>query len=158
MISLDMHQDTLQPFFIESWSYSSALSVFELCENLASGLEMNKLTKINHNAVKGELIEIARHQVSYNYDLKTALVDAFLTSLISSELKMNICLPNHPFRWHCQPNGQRKTGTASDCQAKYQTRNCWQPWTIKRNSTSCTSEQLRKQSDFAHLLGGGNLR
>ncbi|PSR94078.1 hypothetical protein PHLCEN_2v4506 [Hermanssonia centrifuga] len=56
-------ESELPPYFVESWTYSSALSVVEQCNAWAVGLEFNKATTANFNAVKGELEELARHQL-----------------------------------------------------------------------------------------------
>ncbi|KAI0797709.1 trafficking protein particle complex subunit 10 [Abortiporus biennis] len=56
-------EGSLPPFFIECWSYGSALSVVEQCDIWASGKEMDKTTLANFNAAKGELVELARHQL-----------------------------------------------------------------------------------------------
>ncbi|CAL1704950.1 unnamed protein product [Somion occarium] len=56
-------EEILPTHFIESWTYSSALSVVEQCDAWATGLEMNKATIASFNAVKGELVELARHQL-----------------------------------------------------------------------------------------------
>ncbi|OBZ75937.1 Trafficking protein particle complex subunit 10 [Grifola frondosa] len=55
-------EDTLPRFFIESWQYSSALSVVEQCDTWVSSLELSKPTLASFNATKGELVEHARHQ------------------------------------------------------------------------------------------------
>ncbi|KAI0362291.1 hypothetical protein OH77DRAFT_1416520 [Trametes cingulata] len=54
---------TLPPFFIESWIYSSALSVVDQCDEWARPLELDKTSLTFFNAAKGELIELARHQL-----------------------------------------------------------------------------------------------
>ncbi|KAI0082757.1 hypothetical protein K474DRAFT_1681152 [Panus rudis PR-1116 ss-1] len=56
-------ENTLPQYFIESWTYSSALSVVEQCDAWATGWEMDKTTAISFAAVKGELVELARHQL-----------------------------------------------------------------------------------------------
>lgn len=59
----NISQDSLPRFFVESWTYSSALSVVEQCDAWAKGLEFPKIALANFNALKGELMELARHQV-----------------------------------------------------------------------------------------------
>ncbi|KIP08175.1 hypothetical protein PHLGIDRAFT_88626 [Phlebiopsis gigantea 11061_1 CR5-6] len=56
-------QDQLAPHFVESWTYSSALSVIEQANVWAKPLELNKASMSAFNAVKGELVELARHQL-----------------------------------------------------------------------------------------------
>ncbi|KAI0957407.1 hypothetical protein AcW1_005812 [Taiwanofungus camphoratus] len=56
-------EDTLPPFFVESWTYSSALSVVDQCDSWASPLGPGKATLASFNATKGELLELARHQL-----------------------------------------------------------------------------------------------
>ena len=57
-------QDTLPPFFIESWIYSSALSVVDQADEWASSLQLDKTALASFNAAKGELVELARSQVT----------------------------------------------------------------------------------------------
>ncbi|KAF8061615.1 trafficking protein particle complex subunit 10 [Lyophyllum atratum] len=54
---------TLPPFFVESWIYSSALSVVEYCDNWASGFSVVGPKLNSFNAAKGELLELARIQL-----------------------------------------------------------------------------------------------
>ncbi|KAI9065113.1 hypothetical protein FKP32DRAFT_1674998 [Trametes sanguinea] len=56
-------EDTLPPFFIESWIYSSALSVVDQCDDWARPLELPKNELASFNAAKGELVELARQQL-----------------------------------------------------------------------------------------------
>lgn len=67
-------QITLPPFFVESWAYSSALSVVEQCDLWSSALTMegNKLAAFN--AGKGELLELARNQVRLHRFMTSALL------------------------------------------------------------------------------------
>ena len=60
-----MLQDSLPKYFVESWTFSSALSVVDQCDVWAKGLEFPKVALANFNALKGELMELARHQVFY---------------------------------------------------------------------------------------------
>ncbi|ETW85992.1 hypothetical protein HETIRDRAFT_309755 [Heterobasidion irregulare TC 32-1] len=55
-------EDTLPQYFVESWIYSSALSVVEDTEPWARGLEASSLTAFN--ASKAELLELARNQLT----------------------------------------------------------------------------------------------
>ncbi|KAI0093548.1 trafficking protein particle complex subunit 10 [Irpex rosettiformis] len=59
----EVEDELLPPFFIEAWSYSSALSVVDQCDNWAKSLQLDKHALISFNAVKGELVELARHQL-----------------------------------------------------------------------------------------------
>lgn len=61
---MNIVQDTLPPCFIESWIYSSALSVVDQCDEWARPLELGKATLAPFSAAKGELVELARHQVA----------------------------------------------------------------------------------------------
>ncbi|KAG6865627.1 hypothetical protein C0991_000914 [Blastosporella zonata] len=54
---------TLPQFFIESWIYSSALSVVEYCDNWASGFSISDSKLNSFNAAKGELLDLARTQL-----------------------------------------------------------------------------------------------
>ncbi|KAG6918038.1 hypothetical protein DXG01_016893 [Tephrocybe rancida] len=54
---------TLPPFFIESWIYSSALSVVEYCDNWAEGFSITGSKLNSFNAAKGELLDLARTQL-----------------------------------------------------------------------------------------------
>ncbi|KAI0636805.1 trafficking protein particle complex subunit 10 [Trametes polyzona] len=56
-------ENTLPPFFIESWIYSSALSVVDQCDEWARPFELNKSAQAAFSAAKGELVELARHQL-----------------------------------------------------------------------------------------------
>ncbi|CDO72874.1 hypothetical protein BN946_scf185002.g59 [Trametes cinnabarina] len=56
-------EDTLPPFFIESWIYSSALSVVDQCDEWARPLELAKNQLAAFSAAKGELVELARLQL-----------------------------------------------------------------------------------------------
>lgn len=60
-------QNDIPPYFIESWMYSSALSTVDHCDTCSKSLEMSKAVLTSFNAVKGELIELARHQVRINF-------------------------------------------------------------------------------------------
>jgi hypothetical protein len=55
---------TLPEYFVESWTYSSALSVVEQCDNWANGLKLESSAQAAIHASKGELLELARNQVS----------------------------------------------------------------------------------------------
>lgn len=52
-------------FFVESWTYSSALSVVEQCDTWANTLKLESVALASFNAGKGELLELARNQVSF---------------------------------------------------------------------------------------------
>ncbi|KAK7693660.1 hypothetical protein QCA50_003229 [Cerrena zonata] len=56
-------ENTLPLYFVEAWTYSSALSVVDQCDAWSMGLEMSKAAQASLNAVKGELVELARHQL-----------------------------------------------------------------------------------------------
>lgn len=56
-------QGRLPKFFIESWTYSSALSVVDQCDAWAGPSEFDKLTSSNFRAAKGELMQLAANQV-----------------------------------------------------------------------------------------------
>ena len=64
--STDAHdQDELPHYFVESWTFSSVMSVVEQIDAWAKPLKFTKPINMSFNAVKGELIELARNQVSY---------------------------------------------------------------------------------------------
>jgi hypothetical protein len=56
-------QETLPEYFVESWTYSSALSVVDQCDSWAAGLSLQGSKLATFNAGKGELLELARNQV-----------------------------------------------------------------------------------------------
>ncbi|KIM80718.1 hypothetical protein PILCRDRAFT_821974 [Piloderma croceum F 1598] len=56
-------EPTLPEYFIESWTYSSALSVVEQCDSWANGLKLDSSTQATLHASKGELLELARNQL-----------------------------------------------------------------------------------------------
>ncbi|KAL0580266.1 hypothetical protein V5O48_001771 [Marasmius crinis-equi] len=61
---------TLPPFFVESWIYSSALSVVEQCDVWVSDLALDPSIS-PYNAGKAELIQLARNQAR----IKSAYLD-----------------------------------------------------------------------------------
>ncbi|TFK43010.1 trafficking protein particle complex subunit 10 [Crucibulum laeve] len=54
---------SLAPFFIQSWKYSSALSVVEQCDKWVTTYKLESAKTPAFNAGKGELLEIARTQL-----------------------------------------------------------------------------------------------
>ncbi|KII88634.1 hypothetical protein PLICRDRAFT_110377 [Plicaturopsis crispa FD-325 SS-3] len=56
-------ENTIPEFFIESWTYSSALSVVAQCDDWAQAYHFEGHNLISFNAVKGELLELARNQL-----------------------------------------------------------------------------------------------
>ncbi|KAJ7582878.1 trafficking protein particle complex subunit 10 [Mycena floridula] len=56
-------ENTLPKFFVESWTYSSALSVVEQCDIWASSLNLEGSKLATFNAGKAELLELARDQL-----------------------------------------------------------------------------------------------
>jgi hypothetical protein len=62
--SSDVLQATLPEHFVESWTYSSALSVVDQCDSWTSGLKLEGSAQAAFFASKGELLELARNQVS----------------------------------------------------------------------------------------------
>lgn len=48
---------------MESWIYSSALNVVDECEKWAELFDLDASSSASFNAVKGELLELARIQV-----------------------------------------------------------------------------------------------
>ncbi|KAJ7940762.1 trafficking protein particle complex subunit 10 [Mycena leptocephala] len=56
-------EETLPEFFVESWTYSSALSVVDQCDSWAAGLSLQGSKLATFNAGKGELLELARNQL-----------------------------------------------------------------------------------------------
>ncbi|KAF9466293.1 trafficking protein particle complex subunit 10 [Collybia nuda] len=56
-------EKNLAPFFLQSWTYSSALSVVSQCDQWASTLDMTGSRLNAFNAAKGELLELARNQL-----------------------------------------------------------------------------------------------
>ncbi|KAK0228424.1 hypothetical protein IW262DRAFT_607322 [Armillaria fumosa] len=56
-------EETLPLHFVESWTYSSALSVVERCDSWQSGLKVDEKKLAPFYAGKGELLELARSQL-----------------------------------------------------------------------------------------------
>ncbi|KAJ7285957.1 trafficking protein particle complex subunit 10 [Mycena rebaudengoi] len=56
-------EEPIPEFFVESWTYSSALSVVEQCDIWAASLNMQGPKLAAFNAGKGELLELARNQL-----------------------------------------------------------------------------------------------
>jgi trafficking protein particle complex subunit 10 len=56
-------QDELPPYFIESWVYSSALSVVDHCDGLGASRNYDGAEMLVFCAMKGQLLELARDQV-----------------------------------------------------------------------------------------------
>ncbi|CCL99344.1 uncharacterized protein FIBRA_01362 [Fibroporia radiculosa] len=56
-------EDTLPMFFVESWTYSSALSVVETCDAWAGNASFSKISSARFSALKGELLELAQQQL-----------------------------------------------------------------------------------------------
>lgn len=61
---LSAQKTDLPDFFIESWIYSSALSAVETCDEWARTRETESIPLNSFNAGKGELLTMARTQVS----------------------------------------------------------------------------------------------
>lgn len=58
-----MQQTPLPEFFVESWIYSSCLSVVEQCDSWTSNQSLEGAKLAVYNASKGELLELALNQV-----------------------------------------------------------------------------------------------
>ncbi|KAF8652735.1 hypothetical protein AX16_004233 [Volvariella volvacea WC 439] len=56
-------EDELPPFFLESWKYSSALSAVDQCNKWIARYLPEGHNPTTFNASKGELLELARHQL-----------------------------------------------------------------------------------------------
>ncbi|KAJ7905373.1 trafficking protein particle complex subunit 10 [Mycena olivaceomarginata] len=56
-------EETIPEFFVESWTYSSALSVVDQCDTWAATLSLQGTMLSTFNAGKGELLELARNQL-----------------------------------------------------------------------------------------------
>ncbi|KAJ7740726.1 trafficking protein particle complex subunit 10 [Mycena maculata] len=56
-------EETIPEFFVESWTYSSALSVVDQCDAWAAPLSLQGSKLSTFNAGKGELLELARNQL-----------------------------------------------------------------------------------------------
>jgi hypothetical protein len=61
--SVDITKTSLPLFFVESWIYSSALSVVEQCDSWSSEFSITGPKLNAFNAAKGELLELACSQV-----------------------------------------------------------------------------------------------
>lgn len=70
-------QPTLSPLFVEAWRYSSALSVVEHCNTWAAASNIEASKSASVNAGKGELLDLARSQVTLLY-LTLTLILMFL--------------------------------------------------------------------------------
>jgi hypothetical protein len=62
-ITCSLHQVILPWYFIESWTYSSALSAVEQVDVWAKDIKLEGVVLNQFNACKGELLELARNQV-----------------------------------------------------------------------------------------------
>lgn len=102
-------QEQLPPHFLESWIYSSALSVVDQCNAWAKSMELAKPTLAAFNAVRGELLELARHQVN----LASLHVELGLMRLSStfSALTSVSYLFNRRSRTSCPKTDRRRTPT-----------------------------------------------
>ncbi|KAF7440398.1 hypothetical protein PC9H_000743 [Pleurotus ostreatus] len=58
------HETPLPEFFVESWIYSSCLSVVEQCDSWTSNQTLEGAKLAVYNASKGELLELALNQLS----------------------------------------------------------------------------------------------
>ncbi|KAJ6630673.1 trafficking protein particle complex subunit 10 [Mycena sp. CBHHK59/15] len=56
-------EETIPEYFVESWTYSSALSVVDQCDVWAASLSLQGSKLATFNAGKGELLELARNQL-----------------------------------------------------------------------------------------------
>ncbi|KAJ7273596.1 trafficking protein particle complex subunit 10 [Mycena haematopus] len=56
-------EESIAEFFVESWIYSSALSVVDQCDTWAATLSLQGSMLSTFNAGKGELLELARNQL-----------------------------------------------------------------------------------------------
>jgi hypothetical protein len=63
--AIKMHQSNVGEQFLESWIFSSCMSVVNECEELAPLTSMDDYNIIAFNAARGELLDLARKQVAY---------------------------------------------------------------------------------------------
>ncbi|KAI0273565.1 trafficking protein particle complex subunit 10 [Gloeopeniophorella convolvens] len=77
----------LPQYFIESWTYSSALSVIEQTDAWAQGIKLEGPALIQFSACKAELLELARHQLD---------VFGIRLDLLPSKPPFSISLTNAP--------------------------------------------------------------
>ncbi|KZT68199.1 hypothetical protein DAEQUDRAFT_693019 [Daedalea quercina L-15889] len=56
-------EDSLPEFFIESWIYSSALSVVDICDTWVGSMNLSKTSQSRYFALKGELMELSQQQL-----------------------------------------------------------------------------------------------
>ncbi|KAJ7470648.1 trafficking protein particle complex subunit 10 [Mycena latifolia] len=56
-------EETIPEFFVESWTYCSALSVVDQCDTWSATLSLQGSKLSTFNAGKGELLELARNQL-----------------------------------------------------------------------------------------------
>ncbi|KAM0751302.1 hypothetical protein T439DRAFT_325449 [Meredithblackwellia eburnea MCA 4105] len=61
--TLRENQATLGPNFLESWTYSACLNIADECTRRAAHSSVDKLTSDNFNAVRAELLDLARKQL-----------------------------------------------------------------------------------------------
>ncbi|KAI9510228.1 trafficking protein particle complex subunit 10 [Russula earlei] len=81
----------LPSFFIESWTHSSALSAVEQVEVWAKDIQLESILLNQFNACKGELLELARHQLD---------VFGIQLGLLPSRPPFSLSLPSVPISPH----------------------------------------------------------
>lgn len=64
LLTARFHQNSLGQNFVESWTYSACLSIVDDCQRWVDGDLVDKTTSASFLAVKAELLELARKQVS----------------------------------------------------------------------------------------------
>ncbi|PKC75818.1 hypothetical protein RhiirA1_436013 [Rhizophagus irregularis] len=94
------HQANVGEYFLESWIFSSCMSVVNECEELAPLTSMDSPNTIAFNAAKGELLDLARKQLDkigiyYNHlpaslPFTTSLSDTIPTSPNEARKKFDI--------------------------------------------------------------------
>lgn len=62
--TLRQYQSTLGPSFVESWTYSATLNIVDECQRLIENGEVDSSTAADFVAVKAELLDLARKQVT----------------------------------------------------------------------------------------------
>ncbi|CAG8593544.1 17516_t:CDS:10, partial [Cetraspora pellucida] len=89
------HQVNVGEHFLESWIYSSCMSVVSECEELAPLTSLDESTSSAFNAAKGELLDLARKQLGIHYGHLPAALP-FTTALDEVSLPTSPVSPVSP--------------------------------------------------------------
>ncbi|GBC05869.1 hypothetical protein RclHR1_06490004 [Rhizophagus clarus] len=89
--SIKEHQANVGEYFLESWIFSSCMSVVNECEELAPLTSMDDSNTIAFNAAKGELLDLARKQLD-----KIGIFYDHLPASLPFTTSLNETIPTSP--------------------------------------------------------------